>query len=89
MASASGGRFGRPGLLVAQDLLDENGIETVDWTNSLADIATEAFMRFGKGRHKASLNFGDCMAYALAKSLDAPLLYKGDDFAKTDIESAL
>ncbi len=85
----SGGRFGGTGLLVAQDLLDQNSIETVDWTNSLADIAARAFMRFGKGRHKASLNFGDCMAYALAKSLDAPLLYKGGDFALTDIKSGL
>ena len=48
----------------------------------------EAFQRFGKGRHPAALNFGDCMAYALAKSLDAPLLYKGDDFALTDVRAA-
>lgn len=48
-----------------------------------------AFWSFGKGRHPARLNLGDCFAYALAKTLDAPLLYKGDDFAKTDIRSAL
>lgn len=48
-----------------------------------------AFWHFGKGRHPARLNLGDCFAYALAKELDAPLLYKGDDFAKTDIRSAL
>lgn len=48
-----------------------------------------AFWRFGKGRHPARLNLGDCFAYALAKSLDAPLLYKGDDFAQTDVRSAL
>ena len=51
--------------------------------------ALSAFWRFGKGRHPARLNLGDCFAYALAKRLDAPLLYKGDDFAKTDIRSAL
>lgn len=55
-----------------------------------AAVARLAFRKFGKGTgHGASLNFGDCFAYALAKSLDVPLLYKGDDFAKTDIASAL
>lgn len=63
--------------------------EVADWTNDLADIAAEAFLRYGKGRHPAALNFGDCMAYALAKSLDAPLLFKGDDFNKTDIRPVL
>ena len=55
----------------------------------LAASAFDAFMRYGKGRHPARLNLGDCFAYALAKQLDVPLLYKGDDFAKTDIRSAL
>jgi ribonuclease VapC len=49
----------------------------------------DAYIRFGKGFHPARLNLGDCFAYALAKALDAPLLYKGDDFALTDIRSAL
>ena len=52
-------------------------------------LAAEAFIRFGKGRHWAGLNLGDCFSYALAKSLQAPLLYKGEDFARTDIASAL
>jgi ribonuclease VapC len=60
----------------------------VAWTPALADIAQAAFLKYGKGRHPAKLNFGDCMSYALAKSLDCPLLYKGDDFAQTDIVSA-
>ena len=51
-------------------------------------LALEAFERFGKGRHPAALNFGDCFAYARARSARAPLLYKGDDFAQTDIETA-
>jgi len=55
----------------------------------LAAPAFEAFLRYGKGRHPARLNLGDCFAYALAKQLDLPLLYKGDDFAQTDIRSAL
>lgn len=77
------------GIERANRLLAASDIQTVDWTNELADIAGVAFLRFGKGRHPAKLNFGDCMAYALAKSLDAPLLFKGDDFSKTDIKSAL
>ena len=51
--------------------------------------ALDAYLRFGKGRHPARLNLADCFAYALAKQLDAPLLYKGDDFPLTDIRSAL
>jgi ribonuclease VapC len=57
--------------------------------SSLASLALEAYLRFGKGLHPARLNLADCFAYALAKQLDAPLLYKGDDFARTDIRSAL
>lgn len=52
-------------------------------------LAFDAYRRFGKGNHPARLNFGDCAAYALAKSLDAPLLFKGNDFARTDIRRAL
>jgi len=51
-------------------------------------LARTAYLRFGKGRHPAALNFGDCFAYALAKSIDAPLLFVGDDFSKTDLASA-
>jgi ribonuclease VapC len=54
-----------------------------------AEIARQAYRDFGKGRHKAGLNFGDCFAYALAKELDEPLLFKGDDFRRTDIEAAI
>jgi ribonuclease VapC len=48
-------------------------------------MAADAFARYGKGRHPAGLNFGDCFAYALARSLNAPLLFKGEDFARTDV----
>ncbi len=85
-----GGRQKREGIADADALLAKTGIETVAWTETLADFATDAFLRFGKGQgHPAQLNFGDCMAYALAKALDVPLLYVGDDFARTDIPSAL
>ena len=53
-----------------------------------ADLARKAFRRFGRGRHPAQLNFGDCFAYALAKDCSAPLLFKGNDFAQTDITVA-
>lgn len=53
-----------------------------------AQIARQAYRDFGKGRHRAGLNFGDCFSYALAKSLDEPLLFKGADFAQTDVEPA-
>ena len=53
-----------------------------------AKLAREAYRDFGKGRHRAGLNFGDCFAYALAKEKGEPLLFKGDDFRKTDVEVA-
>ncbi|MBJ7407716.1 MAG: type II toxin-antitoxin system VapC family toxin, partial [Bradyrhizobium sp.] len=53
-----------------------------------ARIALDAFDRFGKGRHPASLNFGDCFAYACARHLGQPLMFKGGDFPQTDIEAA-
>ena len=53
-----------------------------------ARLAREAYRDFGKGRHRAGLNFGDCFAYALAKDKGEPLLFKGDDFRRTDVEVA-
>jgi ribonuclease VapC len=64
----------------------EIGVETVTLTQ--ARIAREAYRDFGKGRHRAGLNFGDCFAYALAKEKSEPLLFKGEDFRHTDIERA-
>jgi ribonuclease VapC len=61
-------------------------VETV--TAKQAQIARQAYRDFGKGHHKAGLNFGDCFAYALAKDMDEPLLFKGTDFKHTDIEAA-
>jgi ribonuclease VapC len=67
------------------EFLLEGGIEIAAFDAGQAKLAREGFQRFGKGRHKAALNLGDCASYALAKSRSAPLLYKGDDFARTDI----
>jgi ribonuclease VapC len=63
------------------------GITPVE--SSQAEIAREGWRRFGKGRHKAALNLGDCFAYALAIERNQPLLFKGDDFAQTDVKRAL
>ncbi len=65
------------------------GIDIVSMPADIGDAAIDAFQRFGKGRHPAALNMGDCFAYACAKRLGVPLLYMGDDFALTDIPSAL
>jgi len=82
------GRHGDSRAIVDR-LLDAFGIAIVPFSAELVIPAQEAFLRFGKGRHPAKLNFGDCIAYALARSLDAPLLFKGGDFALTDIVPAL
>ncbi|PWC56968.1 type II toxin-antitoxin system VapC family toxin [Azospirillum sp. TSO22-1] len=65
------------------------GVEIAPFDADLAAIARDAFIRFGKGRHPAGLNMGDCASYALAKSLDLPLLFKGGDFSRTDVTPAL
>jgi ribonuclease VapC len=67
------------------DLLHRSGFEVVAVDAGQVEIARAAFRAYGKGRHTAGLNFGDCFAYALARALDEPLLYKGSDFAKTDL----
>ena len=68
--------------------LAEGEIRVAPVTGEQGDIACDAFRRFGKGRHPAGLNLGDCFAYALAKAMGEPLLFKGDDFARTDIARA-
>lgn len=63
-------------------------VSVVPVTLDQGNVAVAAFLRFGRGRHSAGLNIGDCFAYALAKSRGLPLLFKGDDFTKTDIVPA-
>lgn len=65
------------------------GIEVVPVDVEQARAAREAFRRFGKGRHPAALNFGDCFSYALAKATSLPLLFKGNDFSGTDVQRAV
>jgi ribonuclease VapC len=72
-----------------QGLIDETRIEIVPVEPAVADMAILAFERYGKGRHKARLNMGDCLAYAVARSHDAAILFVGDDFSHTDLPDAL
>jgi ribonuclease VapC len=70
-------------------LLARLDVEIVAHDATLARLAREAFLRFGKGRHSARLNFGDCAAFALAASNDFPLLFKGQAFGKTSVIRAV
>jgi ribonuclease VapC len=83
------GRKHEAGRADLERLLDAGDFEVVSVTPEQAFIAIDAFRRFGKGRHRAALNIGDCFAYALAKATDQALLFKGDDFVHTDIRPAL
>ncbi len=71
------------------DMIGRMRIEIRPHDAALTEIARQAFLRFGKGRHPAGLNFGDCASYALAKAENADLLFKGGDFSQTDIAAAI
>lgn len=78
-------RLGASGRTFLARLLHEAEVTVVPFADDHADVAVEAFMRFGKGRHPAALNFGNCLTYATAKLAGEPLLCLGDDFAQTDL----
>jgi ribonuclease VapC len=78
-------RRGDDGARALDLLLAKLRVDIAAVTANQADIARKAFRRYGRGRHAANLNFGDCFAYALAKDTSAPLLFKGDDFGLTDV----
>ena len=83
-------RSGDAAVLALDAFLLKSGINVMEVSPRIADIAFDAYRRFGKGTgHGAALNYGDCFSYALAKYLDAPLLFKGNDFSQTDISSAM
>lgn len=81
-------RHGAEGMRELDRFIERAGIELVGVDVEQANLARDAFCRFGKGRHAAALNFGDCFAYALARALGQPLLFKGDDFSKTDLDES-
>jgi ribonuclease VapC len=69
-------------------LLQEAGIAVIPFTDAHWPVAVDAYVRFGKGRHAAGLNFGDCLTYAVARLAEQPLLFVGGDFRKTDVRAA-
>jgi ribonuclease VapC len=83
------GRNRSAGMRELDILILEARIELVPFTADHYTIARDAWLRYGKSRHPARLNFGDCCAYATAKLAGEPLLFKGADFAQTDVESAI
>ncbi|MCG6943350.1 MAG: type II toxin-antitoxin system VapC family toxin [Thiohalocapsa sp.] len=82
-------RYGADGVRDLDLFLAEASIEPIAVDAKQAQTAREAFRRFGKGRHPAGLNFGDCFSYALSRVLDEPLLFKGQDFPQTDVDAAV
>jgi ribonuclease VapC len=93
LVEASAVALGRGGSALLHELrreIEEGRIEMTAFSARHAEFAIEAYRRYGRGvGNPGCLNFGDCFSYALAKADDEPLLYKGEDFAKTDIRSAL
>ena len=79
-------RLGVPGRSLLARLLYEAGIETIPYTAAHWPVAVDAFTRYGKGRHPAALNFGDCLTYATCRLARRPLLCTGDDFPQTDLD---
>lgn len=80
-------RKGDGGRADLERFLDTAAIEVVAVTPEQAEVACDAFRRYGRGRHPANLNFGGFFAYALAKTTGDPLLFKGNDFSETDVSS--
>jgi ribonuclease VapC len=78
-------RFGAEGLRDLDLLIERAGIQLIAVDSEQAHVARRAFSQFGKGRHQAGLNYGDCFAYALAMVLGEPLLFKGNDFSLTNV----
>jgi ribonuclease VapC len=81
-------RKGEGGLSELRSFLVRAEVERAAITDDQAELAIDAFRQFGKGRHRAGLNIGDCFSYALAKATGEPLLFKGNDFSQTDIVPA-
>jgi ribonuclease VapC len=78
-------RHGVGGFAALREIMELTGIVIEPLTETQADLAVQAYTTYGKGRHRATLNYGDCISYALAKETGRPLLYKGQDFPETDL----
>lgn len=79
-------RLGIAGKSLLARFLNEAGVTVVPFTGDHWPIAVDAYIRYGKGRHPAALNFGDCLTYAVCRQADEPLLCVGDDFPRTDLD---
>lgn len=82
------GRVRGEPILALRELLHAAEAEVIPFSEDHSRVALQAYLRFGKGRHPAALNFGDCLCYATASLAGQPLLYVGDDFSRTDIQRA-
>jgi ribonuclease VapC len=82
-------RYGDYGEREVDLLVQRARIDVISVTSDHAELARSAFRRFGKGRHVAGLNFGDCFAYALSVALGEPLLFVGEDFKQTDVQGVI
>lgn len=80
-------RKGPAGVLKVEEIMRAVEVEIADHDSTAAQLALEGWRRFGKGRHAAALNLGDCFGYGLARRLDSPVLCTGDDFARTDVDT--
>lgn len=78
-------RLGSAAIDILDDTLIDPGLELLVFDRVQAELSRNTYCRYGKGHHPAALNLGDCVSYALAKSLGAPLLFKGTDFERTDV----
>jgi ribonuclease VapC len=83
------GAFDLHGRALVARFLEEREVVVIPFGERHGSVASEAFIRYGKGRHPAALNYGDCMTYATVSLADEPLLFVGDDFARTDLTPAL
>src|SRR5689334_1968437 len=85
VALVIGARKREQGLAALDRFLETSGTQVIAFDIEQLGLAREAWWNYGKGRHAAGLNLGDCCTYALAEALGRPLLYKGDDFSRTDV----
>jgi len=81
-------KMGKKAQAVLSRLVQETGLAIIPFAEEHWPLAIEAYARFGKGRHAAALNYGDCLTYAVARLAERPLLFVGDDFTKTDLPAA-
>ena len=81
-------KMGKRASAILARVLQETGIAVIPFSEDHWRVAVDAYARYGRGRHRAALNFGDCLTYAVARLADQPLLFVGNDFSRTDLTAA-